>query len=57
MPEKTWRRHNFFWIKALRMQPDNVFEVPGSIRKHKLFAESATKRQWVYGGKLPAYRR
>lgn len=38
------------WVQIKGCKPDNVFEVPGAIRKHKLFAESAKKLQWVYVG-------
>jgi hypothetical protein len=39
------------WEQIKGCKPDNAFELPGSIRKHKLFAESAKKLQWVYVGK------
>ncbi len=39
------------WEQIKGCKPDNIFEVPGAIRKHKLFAESAKKLQWVYVGK------
>ncbi|MCD6049195.1 MAG: hypothetical protein K0Q55_598 [Verrucomicrobia bacterium] len=38
------------WEQIKGRKPDNIFEVPGAIRKHKLFAESAKKLQWVYVG-------
>jgi len=38
------------WEQIKGCKPDNAFELPGSIRKHRLFAESAKKLQWVYVG-------
>ena len=38
------------WEQIKGCKPDNAFELPGAIRKHKLFAESAKRLQWVYVG-------
>ncbi len=38
------------WEQIEGCKPDDIFKVPGLIRKHKLFQESANRLQWVYVG-------
>lgn len=45
-----------FWEHVEGCKPDDVFKVPGVIREHELYTDSANKFHWVYVGKTSGRR-